>query len=332
MMKVFFVLGVGFFVSALMVGFLLGLFCINYMMSNNMRSSSKFMIGCSIFACGMYILCGICNGLYCLYRDSILITEFIGLLCYYLEIIFWNFGQLFGYMYLLYRLYRGFTGTAFAVSYLTFIVMVSLMIGYFCFIGIIGYSLVTFIIRDEGVSYLESQFEYYLTIIWKGGTLGFDLILSVSLLVIFVVKMYNVTESLHTIPIFEMDDVSNPSSQRTDISNLEIQKNNIYKVVTKVTILGVILIISSQITLILSLISWIESEYGQETPLKNIYDSIKIIQIFIASLCLILGFEFTNKWYHCLCYKCHYNIKQYCVKKIENSLDTNKEYTLMKPE
>ena len=115
-------------------------------------------------------------------------------------------------------------------------------------------------------------------------------------------------------------------SLSTEIETLD----RIYNVISKVTILSVILIMAAQLVMIASVISWFIKDYSNLCEdniwiVFAVYDWFKIIHIFTASLCIFLGFEFTKNWYQYCGYKCHNKTKQYCIKKINQKMnDYNK--------
>ena len=160
-------------------------------------------------------------------------------------------------------------------------------------------------------------------VLFRAITLCIDLILSISLLKIFVNKLYQVSKGLY---IDEYDLLSN-KSQNDDHSRqtLQHQKEHIYCVVSKVVVLGIIMIITSQLTLIFSLINWIINTDNDDT-ITLIYSFIKSTQTFIASLSLFLGFEFMDNWYNYCCRICHKKVKQCCVNKINDKIKQNIQY------
>ena len=91
---------------------------------------------------------------------------------------------------------------------------------------------------------------------------------------------------------------------KRDDKALKTQNENLYNVVSKVVLLGVIMIVTSQMVLGLSLANWMANTYYNDT-LTIIYAWIKGFHTFIASLSVFLGFEFTHDWYIFCCHRCH---------------------------
>ena len=181
-----------------------------------------------------------------------------------------------------------------------------------------------------------------------GGELT-DLILSISLLILFVKKLNQVTESLYILSSNTERDFTNITRSNTDtslplvlneaktseitpsvdtlLSNLDNKKQNMLNVMSKIFILSTIMIIATQFALmfsiLLSIFELLLSDTVDNDPryvgyVNDIFALLKIIDCFISSLVLFLYFEFTQKWYIKLCGKCHQKVKERQIRKIQN--------------
>ena len=246
-----------------------------------------------------------------------------GYLCDILQIGCWHCGQLFCYLYLLNRLYIGLKNTIYNISIKKLTLLGILLFMYFLFFCSIVFPSIMYIIHNDYSGITVSKLHSRIMIIYKIGTLLIDLILSTSLLIIFIKKLYQVSnrfriESTTNLNVWnnDIDDV------KSEVENLE--KDRIYNIISKVTILSNILILVSQLVMIFSVISWVLIIYSKILNTNNlimvaIYNSFKAIHIFIASFCIFLGFECTSNWYQFCCIKCHIKTKEYCIKQINMS-------------
>ena len=292
---------------------------------------SILMITFAILASICYALSSILDGVYWVHLIYFYDYKFLGNLCDYIQTLFWYLGQIMVYCYLLFRLYKGFQGTLYKVKLSILVILIGLLCCYILvWLVIFGlmmrYILYYYNTNDATVHNLayDNEFE----VLYRAVTLGIDFVLSVSLLSIFINKLRKVSESLKI--MVESNDVLKDEALDTDplLDNdikdktLANQNENIYNVMSKVLILGVIMIIASQVVLMLSLANWMMNEYQHDT-LTIVYTSLKGLHTVIASLSVFLGFEFAHNWYMKCCNTCHTRIKSWYMTrnnpKIEDS-------------
>ena len=286
--------------------------CIKFSKDNTV---SKSMISFAVLASLCYTVSTLFLGFYWLCVIGVFNGELFENFCDLFQIFFWHLGQVMVYCYLLTRLFNGFKGTIHSIEICTSIILCSLLsfylIGCFIILGITIWYIVWFTESEthtiDNLPYI-TQFEYA----YKSITLIVDVILSSMLLGIFVFKLYKISESLKTMMDDEYDLISNnPSNNDTllvqDRNALQLQHENIYNVMSKVLILGIIMIAASQIVLILSLVNWAIHQ-SSNFLLSIIYGWFKGLHTFITSLSVFLGFEFTHNWYIYCCYRCHNKI------------------------
>ena len=291
------------------------------------KSTSGYLITFAILASLCFMFCAIFLSLHCYFIAGIYNNERLGHFYDLLQFGFWHFGQLFCYLYLLNRLYIGFKNTIYSLSTQMFIMLITLLFMYFIFSCMVLLGAFRQIIQNDYNGLDTIQF-YSITITTtKIGTLVVDLIISTSLLVLFIKKLWNVSTGLREMStVIDMDILSDDvDNTKIEIQNMDVQTDSIYNVMTKVTILSVILILASQLKMISSVISWLVKDYSNLSEFNiwvilAIYQWCKGIHIFTASLCIFMGFEFTNNWYQCCCNKCHNKTKQYCIRKINQKM------------
>ena len=216
----------------------------------------------------------------------------------------WYYGQFFFYCYLLNRLDDGFKDTEYRLSNKMFSILAILLFMHFIFSGM----LMVAYISDISVYY--SNFKT----IERGCALIFDLLITSVLLIIFINKAYKVSKTIHDISwIADFE-------AKKEIENVE--QNRMINIMSKVTMLSIIVIVVTQLTLIVSTIDWLVtinvsdvSDYGNMIRFAA-NNCVKAFHIFIASLCILLGFECTHNWYQFCCNKCHNKTKEYCNERI----------------
>ena len=312
-----FVLSLCLFCVACIIGVILVLFLIKCCIFSKMHSISKWVVGFAVSASIFYILASIFNGIYWFYFVGVYNNEMIANICDLIQLLFFHLGQLMVYCYLLNRIYKGFEGTIYSFSWKQYILLSILLVCYLAAcLAIFGYIIWYIIWCDiHGMTGFDDlpieiiQFEYTYRIV----TLCTDLILSTSLLMVFTQKLFKISKNLDT--LVDNNGKNSDLSASINEQNILIYKINIYTIISKVVILGTIMIVSSQIVFILSLCNWIMNRNSNES-ITFIYGWFKIFHTFIGSLCLFLGFEFVNNWYMFLCGKCHKKIKKWCLMRM----------------
>ena len=318
----------GMITSTLMILIVLVTFLIQCKLFQKTESISGYLVTFAILASIFYMFCGISYIMFSLFVIGIYNDTRLGYFYDLLQLGFWHFGQLFCYLYLLNRLYVGFKNTIYSLSNQTFIILSTLLVMYLLFCGMILFTASRHSMNNDYTTLDTIEF-YSITIAsTKMGTLVLDLVISTLLLILFVKKLWNVSNGLRSMSLVSdmdawSDDVDNINF---GMGNMELQRDSIYNVVTKVTILSVILILVSQSVMISSVISWLIKDYVNLSEFNvwiilAIYQWFKAIHIFTASLCIFMGFEFTNNWYQYCCNKCHNKTKQYCIKKINQTMN-----------
>ena len=326
---------VGLFCSALGIGILLISFMLKCSVFSKNNKTSKWMVGFAALGSIFFGLTCIFSGLSIVYFIGVFDNYgLFGHLCNFIQILCWHSGQIMVYCYLLERLYKGFEGTIYGLTLKTLIPLCGLMGIYFIACLMIMGLMIWYIIwssytNDMNLNDLPD--DNIIRIILKSTTLSVDLILSVLLLRIFVHKLYHVSESLtimmngNEYDLMSIDTSSAGTMMALDRQTLEHQKENIYTVVSKVVLLGVIMIITSQLVLLLSLINWIINTNSNDN-ITVVYVWFKALHTFIASLSLFLGFEFANNWYKFCCGFCHKRIKSYCINRLSNKIKENIQF------
>ena len=299
------------FVCAILVS--LVLFVVKCSIFSRVNSVSKFMVGYAILASIFYLLGSLFAGLFWLCAAHVINDILLYNLFNFIQILFWHLGQAKVYCYLLTRLYKGFEGTVYSIKRNTSIIFVILLCCYLFACGILFVQIIHYILwylKNPNTDVRDLPYFKLFVNSYKSITLGVDLILSTTLLLIFINKLRKINESLNVMINNQCHSGSiNDSLIVNDKNNLKLQSDNIYTVVSKVFILGVIMIVASQIVLILSLLNW---NLKRHYILNFVYAWIRGFHTLIASLSVFLGFEFAHNWYTCICGRCHRCIK-WCI-------------------
>ena len=192
-----FIVSVGLFCFGCGIGISLIFFISKCIAFSKINAVSRSMVGFAILASVFYGLSSLFDGLYWMYYINLFNNELLGNLCDYGQILCWHIGQLIVYCYLLNRLYKGFQGTVYLLTSRTLVLLFTLLVFYlFACLLIMGlavrYIIWCYINSSTSVDDLplDSKFEYA----YRAVTLGIDLILSVSLLGIFVNKLCKVSK------------------------------------------------------------------------------------------------------------------------------------------
>ena len=293
---------------------LFGMKCFTFSRDNTVSTS---MISFAILASILYALSSLFSGLYwiCIigYINNVLFKHF----CDLFQIFCWHLGQVMVYFYLLIRLYMGFKGTVHSIQRSTSCSLCILLCLYLFACLIVLSELVWYIIWYSTESINDpDNFPYHDEFVYtyKSIALAVDLLLSIALLWIFINKLRKISESLNAMIDNDHDLSSNENSHNdsalvNERKTLETQNENIQTVMAKVLVLGILLVIISQIVLILSLLNWIINSVN-DNIFTIIYAWLKGFHTFMASLSVFLGFEFTHNWYNCCCGPCHKIMKR----------------------
>ena len=233
------------------------------------------------------------------------------------DALFWHFGQINCYLYFLYRLYIGFQGTQHVISKKTLIISLILILIYFIFdlmfIGFIIWSHIESNIWDKDTYKILFDITFFVHT-------SIDLVLSLSLLILFVIKLKKVGESLY----------SSDNIQFIRDGSIDGFKDNIFEIISKVNILGTIMIVTSQILLI-SLVVWSSIEINGTAPdeLFLFITWMYALHVFIAPVCLLFGFDFTKKWYKFCCNCCHKKMKKYSIDIMDKKMEQHMRYEML---
>ena len=230
-----------------------------------------------------------------------------------ITLLIWNIAQMFIYLLLMLRLHHAFNGTKYAISkqmYITFIILMVL------------YSIATIIFIIHKVVFVEEEEknERVDTIDIDLGTTYavaveiIDFIISVVLIVLFTIKMMQVTVDLHN----NADD----RFINDQFNKLNIQQKYLLDVTAKYFILSFIATLWTQITFVLYLIFWIFiNEDGLRAVVSGGNHVIHFIFLvffyvdgIINPICLYLLFENNDKLYRKWCHGCH-SLARLCFRK-----------------
>ena len=318
--------------------------CLCWFVYQYYHTKLKISLKCIIYGvlcCLFYMLAILFNIIYDIQNDYGKLT----LISNILQIIFWHMGNIILYFYLLFRLRSGFMNTIYQIkqsTHIVLLVLVSIYLFFTVYLFVLGCIMVGI---GERIFDKKSFLDAVLST--KIGTLTVDLFISTSLLVIFVHKLYDVGKSKHidskdkrdismvpsrtqtTLNAPDTDgDIESPTlSAKTSKSIVkeELKHDRIFVAIGKVTLLSIIMLISNQITMIMSIVSW---QYADDIKYpkfskhsEDIYSMAKVLDAFITSLCIFLGFGFTQFWYNLCCGFCNDKIKGCFVDKMQNDME-----------
>ena len=333
----YFVIAVGKFCFVFVILISLILFIIKWIIFSKTHYLSKRVIIFAILGSIFYGLASLFSGLYWLSSIDIINSVFLENISDALHVFFWHLGQVMVYCYLLIRLYNGFKGTIYAITNRTSMILRILLCCYLFGCSIILSIMIWYVISysmNEVNSIDDLKYDTELEITYKSIALVIDFILSTSLLVIFIQKLSKINKESERLIVLIGNDLcrNNTSNMESlmmtrEVKTLRKQTENIYDVMTKTLILGVIIIISSQIAIILALINWIRNKDSNDT-LTVIYGWFKGIHTIIGTLSIFLGFEFFQNWYVCCCGSCHRWIKSCCIANNNGDIIENLQYKL----
>ena len=154
-----------------------------------------------------------------------------------------------------------------------------------------------------------------------------DLALSIGLICLYIKRLWQ----LHIdIGSNDVDDIQ--QNKRTKPYSLKPTQWKIVRALSKMLILSVLPITSSQLALFYDLVTYIlrlihGQNYTVYTRVELLFFSYIIVDSMINSLCILLSFDFMNKWYYRLCG----NLDNCCVKIIHNRSKKKHSNTLSEP-
>ena len=298
-----------------------------------------YTVLCSVF----YMITIVNNIIYDLQSEFTMIA----LLSDGLQILGWHMGNIVLYVYLLSRLNEGFRGTIYALKK---VIHRTLLVLILIYLGFVIYLLILNIIRiDSGQSSISDKVFIRNVLITKIGTLGADIFLSTSLLIIFIHKLYTVgkykqiqkhdlkrplmmsyTQNIETIELTSKTQSISPTHSPRFTHKKELKQDRIFSTIGKVTLLSIIMLISNQSVMIMSVVSWQYID-AERYPILNQhvnggYGIVKVSDAFLTSFCLILGFKFMENWYKICCGCCNDIIQEYYIGKMENEMHKQIQY------
>ena len=312
-----FALCISFFCVSWVLLIILAFFLIQCKRFSRIHNISKLVVTFAVLASIFYMLTSTLAGFSRFFNMDNYKNEMLAYIFGFTQLLCLHLGQLMIYFFLLHRIYKGFEGTIYSITWNQLIMFFGLLLFYsIACLGILIH-LMWYTIWCQHNDISNSN-DFLRDTIWLGityriATLAIDLIVSASLLTIFVSKLRRISKNLDA--LMNADTMSNSSTEMDSHHNIIIYKDNIYTIISKVATLGAIMLVSSQLVLILSLCNWVYIIYKDIGILSLIYDWFKLCHALIGSLSLLLGFEFVNLWYMCLCGKCHKRIKKWCLMR-----------------
>ena len=237
-----------------------------------------------------------------------------------------------------FRLYYGFKGSQYAVKRYQIILLIICIVLYIGFGSITIWIAIHFGVgKNTKLFGWNDELYYDIRTVYSSGAQTMDLILTVSLLALFITKLRQVTQNLYLLSAqndverLTLDTMSDSVSNiDTSISNLDNSKENMFNIISKIFILSITMIIFTQITLICTIIYSISLRVNNDSSVDDtklnvetldmVRVTLKIITCFTSSLCLFLYFEFTQKYYTKLCGKCHKIVKNSQVKTVHKKV------------
>ena len=319
--KISFIAGIANFVTFFVVLIHIVMMVYRYNEYRKIRSISAYMLGFGILGSVFYDVCAGLFGISLFCRINVIHVELESLLMInWFEALFWHFGQINAYLYLLHPLYVGFRGTQYAISKMTFTILVKLLIVYLIFCGTFVF-LISLLLAD-GLDIFSSNIYGNLLNITNSVHLTIDFVLSISLLLLFIQKLLKLGEKMYNIDDIEMDNLDEHNKDEDFIR----RRDQIFMVITRVSILGFIMIIASQLMLISTTLMTTSVDKGYHSIFIYMYIWSQTIHLFIVPLCLLFGFEFTRLYYDIYCGCCHNRLKRYCIKRMDIKMTKQLQY------
>ena len=207
--------------------------------------------------------------------------------------IVWHCAQINTYLFFLHRLYVGFKGTQYGISKKLLSIFIILLIIYFIFGSIYVILIIWVTLKGVNIAF-TNEFRIVYFIAYLVQTV-IDFLLTTSLLTLFIRKLFNAGSM-----VYDCVDARH--------------RNNIFIVVTKASILGIIMSFASSLVFITAAIDTFLAH--KIDIMDHLFCCAQTIQLFVAPLCLLFGFDFTKKWYSFYCRCCHQKIHKYYIHKV----------------
>jgi len=301
------------------------------------KNASKLAVLLGFFGIICYMISSITRALYHYYSinsdsDNIICDIFEAM-----QSIFWHFGNLFCYFLYMNSLYYAFNASRYAFSKISCgIVFFMILLYCMCLCTLIPAALIKTKmddVIDVDVSGFESNKDVYHDI-YRLGTQILDIIISMVLLVLFIRKLRLITENL-----YEMESLQSHLKPSLSVSDMDVDsriydsKEILFNLMAKMFVVSIAMIISTQITCIgLSIHDITRNTYESRKCYQDfmwgLWRCVRSIDCLISSIALFLYFNFTKKYYYCLCNKCHTCIQNYC-KNVTESRINAKQYSIL---
>ena len=285
-----------------------------------------------VIICGIFLsLFGVFLGIFACYE-----SVRIYLMSNYIQAFFWYWGQFICYCHLLDTLLIMVNNTRYAMSRISFIGLIWLMILYFvncCMLSYISIVDIRFIFLNDTDSddILEKIDERYHThLSFKGISLVFGISIAILFLIIFFIQLCNIGKNVYSKFNNDITNISDKGSfDITDVitvkQDFEDGKEIVFSKASKVIILSIIVLMVTLIVYITSLFSWIF-----ENRLSHIiFIFAKLFHLIIVPLSLYMEFNFMNSWYKCCCNKCNNCVKQCFHENMDKQLCKDNHYQLL---
>ena len=239
------------------------------------------------------------------------------------KVICFDCGLICVYCFLLNMLYYQFRNTRHAISLPLFIIFVAAVM--FCAMRPITTLVMVVYNLCQGTYYLKDS-ETYLNIISISSLLVFDWLFSIVLLVLFIHKLCKRGDA-------EAENYALQKQRMNDLSGYVHLKQNFEKAIddisikaSRVFILGIFLMITTQTEFITSLFAWINL---QNLDWQTVSFGMDFICAMTQPLLLMLSFSFMDSWYKCCCNSCDHCVKDFCTTKLTKDVDTELQHDLI---
>ena len=229
----------------------------------------------------------------------------------FLWTLFFIFGIVSMYGYLLHNLYYGFKNTPFSISLRMLVIFLSLVI-------IFGISFIAWNVIYHFCGTLNGVGTYLSILMFISGTS--DFIVSSSLLILFIHKLSQIGNNISTTFNNDKPKINNLPNLIDLKQDFEDDIETLSHKATKRFTLSIMIMIILQLDIIILLVC---SMYDFNTP-GHIMDYISdiyapLVRVMISWL-IILSFDFMDSWYKCCCSNACCNcIKDCCTKSLRKN-------------
>ena len=329
------------FIVGLSGGVLIFIFLVNLIV-NYIRYDNRAVIPCNIMLFAilsiiMYLISNVSVGIAfsfyinCSYKPVCAIPHDIFMAIYFIS---WDFGNISIYVLYFQRIYYTFNETMLSLSKKCHIILATLIILYLLSSLTVIMHFIIFIIGADN----DGHIRFILTVIYVGVSWIFDFIISTIMLSNFITKLRRSIEMRYIRENRLLSvNTSLPSTsielytQSNSVKSAPIMKENeaIFNIISKISILSIMLAISTQLVLISEIIyviivyiKYINDDNVDKYIRNNeiYFHYIKILDSIMKSLNISLFFVFTNKYYQFICGNCHTKITNYCSKNVEKRI------------